>query len=380
MSVWAIAGAGPGRGDGVGDFAWLLACYLARERPVTLILPQGQAPLDPEGAGDQVSVEEVPSGWGPASARAVLALLAGGGPVLVHFVPQLYGWYGAKPVFAWLLTRLREAGCRLITVAHEFSVPIGRRPSRSALAIAHRALLAFVVRASERVVLTTAFAEQLFHRRYPAQAATFRRIPVSATVPVLPLDSERRRRLRAELASGEDGLVAGLFASGLAGQAERVGQVLGWCHEKGVAVQLLVFGKAAASFCQHPALASHRPRLLPLGWLSGRGLSACLGCADLHLAFYPDGASTRRTSLMAALAHGLPVVTNEGPLTDPDLRACPGLCFVDEWGATDAPLPPMVQSADLRRQRGEAGRAWYAAHCGWDRVGAAYSQLLDELS
>ena len=35
------------------------------------------------------------------------------------------------------------------------------------------------------------------------------------------------------------------------------------------------------------------------------------------LQHYPDGVSTRRTSAMAVLAHGLPMVTTSGDLTEP---------------------------------------------------------------
>ena len=35
---------------------------------------------------------------------------------------------------------------------------------------------------------------------------------------------------------------------------------------------------------------------------------------------YPDGVSSRRTSVMAPLAHGVPVVTTEGPLSEPVWR------------------------------------------------------------
>jgi glycosyltransferase involved in cell wall biosynthesis len=42
-----------------------------------------------------------------------------------------------------------------------------------------------------------------------------------------------------------------------------------------------------------------------------------LQCCDLFVQPYPDGLSTRRTTMMALLQHGRPVVTNVGSRTEP---------------------------------------------------------------
>ena len=52
------------------------------------------------------------------------------------------------------------------------------------------------------------------------------------------------------------------------------------------------------------------------GTLTPESLSCRLAACDLLLQPYPDGVSARRTSSMAGLAHGLPVVTTSGALTE----------------------------------------------------------------
>jgi Glycosyl transferases group 1 len=83
-------------------------------------------------------------------------------------------------------------------------------------------------------------------------------------------------------------------------------------------VNVLLLGRGSGSFREslvrrHSAIATtlHAADELPLQDLS-RHLSAC----DLMIQPYPDGVSTRRTSAMAALAHGRPVVTTVGRLTE----------------------------------------------------------------
>ena len=58
-------------------------------------------------------------------------------------------------------------------------------------------------------------------------------------------------------------------------------------------------------------------RLVATGSLVSSDAAAHLAACDLLLQPYPDGVSTRRTSLMAGLALGRPIVTSEGLLSEP---------------------------------------------------------------
>ena len=52
------------------------------------------------------------------------------------------------------------------------------------------------------------------------------------------------------------------------------------------------------------------------GAITAGEVSLCLRACDLCVQLYPDGATSRRTSLMAVLSHGIPVITSVGPLSD----------------------------------------------------------------
>ena len=57
-------------------------------------------------------------------------------------------------------------------------------------------------------------------------------------------------------------------------------------------------------------------RVMATGALTEDEVSAHLGCCDVLLQPYPDGVNGRRGSVMAALAHGKPVVTTDGRATE----------------------------------------------------------------
>jgi glycosyltransferase involved in cell wall biosynthesis len=53
------------------------------------------------------------------------------------------------------------------------------------------------------------------------------------------------------------------------------------------------------------------------GPLDPESLSHHIAACDVLIQPYPDGATTRRTSLMVGLAHGKPIVTTESEVTEP---------------------------------------------------------------
>ena len=65
------------------------------------------------------------------------------------------------------------------------------------------------------------------------------------------------------------------------------------------------------------------------GTLSDADLSRHIAACDLMLQPYPDGISSRRTSAMAVLRHGRPMVTTRGRLTEPLWEQSGAVALVD---------------------------------------------------
>jgi glycosyltransferase involved in cell wall biosynthesis len=125
----------------------------------------------------------------------------------------------------------------------------------------------------------------------------------------------------------------------------------------------LLLGRGGTAFAR--AIELGRPdlhgRLLAPGELPPERVAAHLAVCDVLLQPYADGASSRRTSLMAGLAQGLPVVTTEGALSEPLWRqsGAVALAAPDQAGAAVEAAEGLLADAAARAALGEKARALY---------------------
>jgi glycosyltransferase involved in cell wall biosynthesis len=106
-----------------------------------------------------------------------------------------------------------------------------------------------------------------------------------------------------------------------------------------------------------------------------------LAAADLYLGPFVDGASTRRTTLMSAMQHGLPIVATDGPLTDSILRTSAALRLVpvDRLDLFAQVVRRLVESPDDRKTLGGRGRDLYLKHFDWQVKATQLLRALDAL-
>jgi glycosyltransferase involved in cell wall biosynthesis len=103
-----------------------------------------------------------------------------------------------------------------------------------------------------------------------------------------------------------------------------------------------------------------------------------LAAADLFVAPLADGVSSRRTTVAAALAHGLPVVGTSGPSTDAWLADSPAVALVaaDDGPALVAHLDALAVDPSRRAVMAHAARDLYEGQFTWDAIARAYLRHL----
>ena len=318
--AWHIlTGEYPPAQGGVASHSRLVALGLAEHDEVHVWAPP---------AGNQLSedpplrVHSLPFGYGPRGLRSLsLALRREGQPqrLLVQYVPQAFGLKGINIPFCAWLAALR--GVEVYVLFHEVAVPWTtlRRWKQNAAAAVMRAMAALLLARADRVFVSTPSWEPTLRALAVGwKGATW--LPVPSNVPV-STSARAGAMTRARLGIEEGAAVIGHF-----GVHPMIIPLLGPALLKLLEADhrrvVLLIGRgsdALARQLQQVPVASRR--VFGTGAIAEAEIADHLVACDVLMQPYPDGVSTRRTTIMAALALGLPVATNEGHLTESIWRA-----------------------------------------------------------
>lgn len=111
-------------------------------------------------------------------------------------------------------------------------------------------------------------------------------------------------------------------------------------------------------------------RVIETGYVSDTEVSAYLLACDVIALPFTDGASFRRGSLMAALAHGCAIITTEPTVALPELAEAVQLIPVSAPDSLAAALITLAAKPDRRAELGTRART-LAAQFSWESIAAA---------
>ncbi len=116
------------------------------------------------------------------------------------------------------------------------------------------------------------------------------------------------------------------------------------------------------------------------GFLPPAGVSAHLCAADVLVMPYRDGVSLRRGTLMAALAHGRPLITTQPAEPSPAFRHGDNMWLVapDDAAGLAAAVLTLAGDGPLRARLGDGARA-LAASFSWPAIAAAAAAFYAEV-
>ncbi len=194
-------------------------------------------------------------------------------------------------------------------------------------------------------------------RRITSGAPDIEYMPIPSNVATV-CSPQRTAALRQRYAAADDCQIVGHFGTyGTHISPMLTATLVGLLTDHPRPISVLLLGRdgqrfAAEFTAAHPRFAA---RITAFGQLSSQDTADHLSACDLLLQPYPDGVTTRRGSLMAGLALGLPIVTTDGHLTEPLWRQSSAVSLV-----AVRPADEMVQVA-LRLLGDDQERAQLAA-------------------
>lgn len=315
---------------GVSDHTFTLATGLAASgHPVHVWCPDtGRTPRETAG----VVVHQDLARFSPASLRQVgkqLNAMPTPRRLFVQWVPHGFNYRSLNLPFAfWLWCRARLHHDELHVMIHEPFLRFTRHPAQCAAALVHRLMLTLACAGAVRVWLSVPiWARQV--RPYVPRRTPMQWLPVPSPSfrEATPAEVEK---IRGDVATPQTQIVGhfGTFSSVITRLLEPALDVI----LRSTRATILLIGRDSDRFCDRflQSRPHARDRVRATGVLDADALCAHLQACDLMVQPYPDGISARRTSTLALMAHGVPLVTNGGGLTESFWVHADAIAFVAE--------------------------------------------------
>jgi glycosyltransferase involved in cell wall biosynthesis len=311
---------------GVSDYTCQVAAGLSGQGDeVHVWCPEGvrrMNGLDTPVTADGVTVHRECGSFRPEDLRRIgqkLDRYPGPRRLLVQWVPHGYGYRSMNLPFCWWLwNRAVRHGDRIELMVHEpFLTFDWAAPKQNLAALTHRSMTMLLLNASSQVWMSIPGWEKMLRPYALGRKIAFRWLPIPSNIPVSS-DQARVDSVRRRYVDGKGLLIGhfGTYGSTIAKLLEPILSALADDHAEEV---VLLIGNGSEQFRQQLIQKQNRLEglLQATGPLEAEELSCHLAACDLLIQPYPDGVSSRRTSFMAGLSNGKPMVTTTGWLTEP---------------------------------------------------------------
>ena len=319
MKVCMVSGTYPFIRGGIADYTRLLCRSLVRlgcdVSVVTSARPEISTDLDSE-----LRVMRVIPEWGASSLVRLYRVIQYLQPDIVHFQynPGNYGRRGGVCFAPWL-SRLTTC-CTIVFTFHDLQVPtfLPKITNRVRKVLA----IALPILASHRAIVTNEKDLNELRRLFPRLSTKVSVIPIGSNIKVLETPRETaRHKAHRKLGLSNTELAIGFFGGwGRDKNFDVVFRALEKvkCTKNAPDFRLVMIGgeglpaggelerQRILELARIHGLESH---LLWTGFCSPDECSEYLLAMDLCVLPYAEGVSTRRGSFLAAMVHGLPVIT-----------------------------------------------------------------------
>lgn len=341
--------------DGVRDFSRDLRDALAPAAPVDVVTTSDDAaPLD--GA-------RVIDGWGrfdvPPGTRAII----------VNYLPT--AWLRRETIgLMRTLRRFRKEGGRVIVVVHEYQIDSDGSLRRAAARATFRALARAFARRADAIVVTHGLAVRRLHADGVDRLSRVVLVPAGSTIPRAgapadDIDPAHGRRvvmfgqpafMDAAAVRAVTRALAGAGAPPLRWICRSAEELRRWMAAAGIAADDVVIRAG----------------------LDVRDASRELLGSALAFAPIADGVSTRRTTVITFLHHGLPIVGIKGPATDDLLEQSGAFALTSRSDADGMAARVLSLLADdgLREGMSAAGSTLFEEQLAWPHIGRQYLELI----
>lgn len=272
--------------------------------------------------------------------------------LLVQWVPHSFGYRSLNALFAlWLWKRAKVDGDTLQLMVHEPFVAFEGSLRQRLAAAVHRAMAIVLLDAATHVWISITAWERSLRHFCLRNSPVFSWRPVPTNIPKFALTARQHAASRI----GH----FGTFGDSITRLLESA--ILKILAASDASILLIGLGSGnylAAFLGRHPEACT---RISATGHQPPAALARLLSSCDLMLQPYPDGLSTRRGTVMAALALGVPLVSNLGHLSETFWSTSPAARLASGPEGCSWLVLELLRDAPLRLRTAAAAQALYDA-------------------
>jgi len=289
--------------------------------------------------------------------------------LLVQWVPHGYGKRGINLGFSrWIASRVRRGDVLYLMVHEPFLESRQRRWKHRLVSQMQQRMVRNLLDSATRVFVSIPGWEARLRNLAPS-SLRFEWLPVPATVEADP-DSQRVAAIRAT--RGNDPLIVGHLGTYSAEIRRLLKPALLRLLTTVPNAEALLLGSSSGRFADdlNSATPELGRRIHGTGLLPDAELANHIAACDLMLQPYPDGLSSRRTSLMNVIAQGTAVVSNIGHLSEPLWAESGAVALTSTSEATQLAslCTELLHDKDARSVLGRTARDLYRSRFDWPNV------------
>lgn len=291
--------------------------------------------------------------------------------ISLQYVP--YGYQSIGLPFGltiwWVLLKLK--GYQLQVTFHEIAISLTyKRPKHKIIALLQRFIAAILCWCAQDVFTSTL----TYKKMLLPYSSKVKQVFIGSNIPMVgKVNSIKRMASVIELVSFANRISSELLSSLL------------FLKEKNINFVLNIVGKPQKEITKlcEPTFSKLATNLRWCGILSEIELSNLFLNADIYLQIEnitsqnKGGVSLKSGALMAALSHGLPVITKKGILTEEKwLNEANGIFFSNDYEDLNDKIVFLIHDAETRKLAGVKAKIFYDNYCSWSNIADAYYKLL----
>jgi glycosyltransferase involved in cell wall biosynthesis len=283
--------------------------------------------------------------------------------IIVQWVPHGYRRRAMNMAFCLWLKRRAAAGDRVELMVHEPYLEFAGTWRQSAAAAVHRAMTVVLLRAATQVWMSIPAWQSRLQPYALGRDLPFTWLPIPSALsqPAPAAVAAVRSRL-----GGERRCLIGHLSTYGALVATLLDALLPDLLTRAAHARLVLIGANGDAYAStfRARYPNHRDRILTTGAIDPGQIATHVAACDVLVQPYPDGVSARRTTTMAGLFLGVPVVTTTGHLTEPfwERSQTVRLSAVGDWSTFNAHVSQLLSTPDDRRRLSHEARRYYDEH------------------